>query len=224
MEGSASKNRKEKIKGSVCASCKKTGISECPPTCRNTPKEEVILGVLCPSCKKNGFRKCRFAFQKKRGRRTVPAGCVRNKRPKNDQLNAKVDGRNTNIPKVLNFPQEERDTEKQKDRRKGGKKRRGRSRGRKRKRRRRQSSSDKIQGKMMGMAMKTAIGGKQDKNTVNNYFNFQPGVVSNGGQNFGNHKSYSNCLSPISDSSNESEDNSYTSDDVSDSDSDVSEE
>ena len=74
----------------------------------------------------------------------------------------------------------------------------------------------------MEMAMKTAIGGEQDKNTVNNFY-FKPGVVT-GGHNFGNYKSYNNCLSPISNSSNESEDNSYTSDDVSDSDSDVSEE
>ena len=73
---------------------------------------------------------------------------------------------------------------------------------------------------MMEMAMKTAIGGEQDKNTVNNFY-FKPGFV---GHNFGNYKSYNNCLSPISDSSNESEDNSYTSDDVSDIDSDVLEE
>jgi len=71
--------------------------------------------------------------------------------------------------------------------------------------------------------MKIAIGGEQDKNMVQIFFNFQPGVVSSS-PHFGNYKSYSNCLSPISDSSNESEDNSYTSDDVSDIDSDVSEE
>ena len=70
--------------------------------------------------------------------------------------------------------------------------------------------------------MKTAIGGEQDKNMVNNFY-FEPGVVT-GGRNFGRIKSYNNCLSPISESSNESEDNSYTSDDVSDIDSDVPEE
>ena len=67
--------------------------------------------------------------------------------------------------------------------------------------------------------MKTAIGGKQDKNMVNSFY-FEPAVVS-GGHNFGNYKSYNNCLLPRSDSSNESEDNSYTSDDLSVIDSDV---